>query len=67
MPWVNALAVAPLGKVIVSGTGAADSAEKRMTSTVKIARRPRIMVAVSTVTNRRKNRKFAGSSIWELF
>jgi hypothetical protein len=34
---------------------------KRMTSTVKIAMRPTIMVAVSVVTSRLKNRKFAGS------
>ena len=60
-------AVVPSGMVIVSGKGVDASVEKRMTSTVKMARRPRIMVAVSTVTNRRRNRKFAGSFIWELF
>ena len=33
----------------------------RMTSTAKIAIRPKIIVAVSVVTSRLKNRKFAGS------
>lgn len=66
-PVVKLRAVAPAGRVIVSGRGAAGVEEKRMTSRAKIARRPRIMVAVRTVTKQRKNRRLAGSSIWELF
>ena len=60
---MKALAVAPEGSVIISGRGTEGSKEKRMTSTTKMAKRPKIMVAVNSVTRRRRNRRFAGSSI----
>lgn len=64
-PWVKAVAVVPSGSVNVSGSAGPLSVEKRMTSRVKMARSPKIMVAVKIVTNRRRNRRFAGSAIWE--
>ena len=62
-PCVKVLAVMPEGSVITSGKFADGSEEKRMTSNAKMAKSPRIMVAVKSVTKRRKNRRFAGSSI----
>lgn len=48
------------GKAVISGNIVLDACN-RMTSTVKIAIRPIIIVAVSVVTSRLKNRRFAGS------
>ena len=48
------------GKAIISGNGWFDGC-KRMTSTVNIAIKPKIIVAVRVVTSLLKNRRFAGS------
>ena len=51
-PCVKAAAVAPEGRVIVSGSGGAEAgACRRMTSMTTMDRRPRIIVAVRTVTS----------------
>ena len=50
----------PAGSAVISGNIVLVVCN-RMTSTVKIAIRPKIIVAVSVVTSRLKNRKFAGS------
>jgi hypothetical protein len=48
------------GKAVISGNIGLVVCN-RMTSTAKIAIRPKIIVAVSVVTSRLKNRRFAGS------
>ncbi len=61
-PIVKALARAPSGRVICSGKASVGAgAFSRMTSRTITVRTPKIFVAVSTVTNRRKNRRLAGS------
>jgi hypothetical protein len=50
----------PAGSAVISGNIVLVVCN-RMTSTVKIAIRPKIIVAVSVVTSRLKNRRFAGS------
>jgi 23S rRNA pseudouridine1911/1915/1917 synthase len=58
---VKAVAVDPSGKVIIWGmSGPFD--DRRVTSRPTTTTTPINMVAVSTVTNRLKNRKFAGST-----
>lgn len=68
-PWVKAMAVVPCGKVMRSGRVMSDavsrsffSPEKRMTNSVMMIIIPAIIVAVSAVTNRRKNTRCAGVS-----
>ena len=61
--YVTAVATADPGSTILSGrAGAPDGAFSRMTSRITIVKTPRIMVPVSTVTSRRRKRRFAGSS-----
>ena len=50
----------PAGKALISGNIGLVVCNW-MTSTAKIAIRPKIIVAVSVVTSRLKNRRFAGS------
>ena len=68
-PWVKAVAVVSCGRVMRSGRAISDAVsrssfgpEKRMTNSVMMITMPAIIVAVSAVTNRRKNTRCAGVS-----
>lgn len=63
VPCVKAEAWAPFGKEISVGRArGVRAAPRRVTNRPMITRRPKIITAVSTVTKRRKNLMFAGST-----
>ena len=52
--WANAVGVVPSGRVMRSGSGGVDGLLRRIAISTKIAAMPMIIVAVRSVTRRRR-------------